>query len=732
MLAQGGKYDNYHLHDHQYNRKLVYRFLRGAITFHLKYLEVMSKKEDLKYFVKTFISNEQDRVAAVHLFPTMVQFRLALLGTQEVMASLAPEKKTATPAQVFDEADEEILMWVHAGILDANEEATREGRPLPTNFTDEEMSSIVPVDPALEDAETEEQRARIHLQDDLNRAVADGFSEATVESVELDPEVTEPYEDDIEIVPEADDWDLVADDNVIVNPYDEKVKEDAIADERAKEVADLNKILEITSSEPKPSGTTAAEVVAKAAQDASAEIDKGENNMTSSRISTWSEVGGDKAESGDMSASRVSTWTRVGDDEASPMDVDAGKKDDDEATRKGEPTDATSTDAPSSSSKPTEDKTAIVDLTSKDVEVDKPVGKPSEKKMPKSEKQKAPESKAMPRTKAPRLSVEADAALKKLEEATEKKEGSVWLDPDDMASRIPREYCGQGRMRFLSTKMSYILRGHALSYGARSPDIDPMDFSMDFDAVMRTLGYYVSYPKIREVLSIVRNSDTRRFQIKVSQPDLPEATWKGLPWKVVAIRAVQGHNRAVTEKAKISSLVKQVFTLDPLFTKEDLDTPKLPRTNLRPDLVPELMANLPRVIYHSCDRLAMEKIVEHGLIPGGWPQRTGRAHNFFIASHPWDDSVGGKKLAGTRAGKQYYLAFDTELVVQSGCRLFRTDEAIISPDWVSNENLICCYDSINREFAWVNRPFEITRLGYNARMKENKERNTAKAEALAN
>ena len=58
----------------------------------------------------------------------------------------------------------------------------------------------------------------------------------------------------------------------------------------------------------------------------------------------------------------------------------------------------------------------------------------------------------------------------------------------------------------------------------------------------------------------------------------------------------------------------------------------------------------------SCDRFAMEKIIEHGLIPGGWPLRTGRAHNFFIASHPWDDAVGGKKLAGTRAGKQYYLA----------------------------------------------------------------------------
>jgi len=365
-------------------------------------------------------------------------------------------------------------------------------------------------------------------------------------------------------------------------------------------------------------------------------------------------------------------------------------------SREGVPTIAATSEASASSGQPADDKTEIVDLTKteKKVEVDKPVGKPAEKKMPKSEKQKAPESKAMPRQKAPRLSVEADAALRKLEEATERQEGAVWLDPDDMASRIPKEYCGQGRLRFLSTKMSYVLRGHALSYGARSPDIDPMDMSMDFEAVMKTMAHYVSYPKVREVLSIVRNSDTRRFQVKVAQPDLPDATWKGLPWKVIAIRAVQGHNRAVVENAKISSLVKQVFTLDPTFVKEDLDTGKLPRTNLRPDLVPELMAALPRVIYHSCDRLAMEKIVEHGLIPGGWPQRTGRAHNFFIASHPWDDSVGGKKLAGTRAGKQYYIAFDTELIVQSGCRLFRTDEAIISPDWISNENIICTYATL--------------------------------------
>lgn len=48
--------------------------------------------------------------------------------------AITPEQKTATPAQVFDQADEEILMRVHAGILEAQEEATQEGRPKPTHF----------------------------------------------------------------------------------------------------------------------------------------------------------------------------------------------------------------------------------------------------------------------------------------------------------------------------------------------------------------------------------------------------------------------------------------------------------------------------------------------------------------------------------------------------------------------------------------------------------------------
>ena len=55
IAGNGVKYDNYHLHDHQYNRKLVYRFLRGAITFHLKYVEIMTKREQLRRFAVNFM-----------------------------------------------------------------------------------------------------------------------------------------------------------------------------------------------------------------------------------------------------------------------------------------------------------------------------------------------------------------------------------------------------------------------------------------------------------------------------------------------------------------------------------------------------------------------------------------------------------------------------------------------------------------------------------------------------
>ena len=92
-------------------------------------------------------------------------------------------------------------MWVHSGIREAEEEATREGRLQPTVFTNEEVASIVPVDPTNEDADTEE---------DLNRAVEDGFSIATEESITvIDDEIPPDDMGDVEIIPGVEEWDVI-------------------------------------------------------------------------------------------------------------------------------------------------------------------------------------------------------------------------------------------------------------------------------------------------------------------------------------------------------------------------------------------------------------------------------------------------------------------------------------------------------------------------------------------
>ena len=317
-------------------------------------------------------------------------------------------------------------MWVHAGIRDAEEEATREGRPEPTVFSNEEVASIVPVDLKGEDPETEEQRARLYLQADLNQAVEDGFSIATEESVDIIDDNEHPPDDmgDVEVVPGIDDWDVIEPSAVVINPHDEKVKVDEIAEEWRKEVEDLNKIIELTSD--KPPGTAADDDV---------EMDKEE----------------------EMGKSKISSYETSSSFEVIPIDAD---KEPEVTTRglsqapwKGEPTAAAKAKAAAAgqaSSSRAPKASAVIDVDDEASRDSKPAGRPAEKKT------KALETKAMPRPKAPRLNIETDRALKKLEEATEAKEQAVWLDPEDMGSRIPKEYCGTGRLRFISTKLSNI------------------------------------------------------------------------------------------------------------------------------------------------------------------------------------------------------------------------------------------------------------------------------------
>ena len=376
--------------------------------------------------------------------------------------------------------------------------------------------------------------------------------------------------------------------------------------------------------------------------------------------------------------------------------------------------------------------TVAAEANTATAEGSKLAGRPADvEKAASSSKKPKPEVKKMPLShhtaKAPTGMID-DAAKLKLEQAKEKLEDSVWLDPTDLNSRIPyKNINANGRLREISGKMSMYLRGHALADGYPSPEMDFTNLSMDWVELRNFLCNKIRKVVDWEILQVIRSSDTRRFQLQVCKPDNEKATWKGLPWQPTRVRAYQGHNAFVLKQGKFAPMIRDLYTLDPDFTKEKVDAGDIPRANFRPDLVPEF-DNFPRIIYHSCDKGVVSQIIQHGLIPGGWPRSSGRAHSYFIATHPWDANM--KKLAGTRAGKPYYVAIDVEMAMQVGARLFRTDEAIMTPDWIPNETIICVYNAAEREFYWSNRAYAAGRKSYNERVKRSKDQGDSVVQAL--
>ena len=310
-----------------------------------------------------------------------------------------------------------------------------------------------------------------------------------------------------------------------------------------------------------------------------------------------------------------------------------------------------------------------------------------------------------------------DAAAEKLQQATERDEEKVWLDPNDLAGRIPyKNVNNSGRLLQISKKLSYFLRGHPMEYNLPCPSFNYLDLSVEWEELMTFMRGKIWELEDWEVLQVVRSSDSRRFQIQVAKPGGEKATWKGLPWIPVACRTFQGHNRALLKEAKISSLVKCLYTLDPDFTPERLDEfpPSWPQFNFEPKNSP-MFEQFPRVLYHSCDLAHVDNILQDGLIPGGWPKSSGRPHNYFITMPPWSANM--RKLAGTRAGKPMYIAFDLELMMQHSCRVFQTDQAVLCSDWVPNECIICVYDAQMRDFYHINRGYPACRKQYNEKIK---------------
>ena len=178
----------------------------------------------------------------------------------------------------------------------------------------------------------------------------------------------------------------------------------------------------------------------------------------------------------------------------------------------------------------------------------------------------------------------------------------------------------------------------------------------------------------REVLEVIKGSDTRRFRVQVENK-----YWGPLTWTPKRVRAIQGHCEVLLKKCTISGLVKEIYSLDPDVDPSNLEDRKhMARTNLRPGQS-RCFNTFPRVLYHTCDYGSLKSIVSFGLVPGGFPNKSGRTHKFFNPTPPWNADM--KKFQGTRAGRPLTLAFDCELLMQMGCKLFRTDEAVMTSDW---------------------------------------------------
>ena len=107
-----------------------------------------------------------------------------------------------------------------------------------------------------------------------------------------------------------------------------------------------------------------------------------------------------------------------------------------------------------------------------------------------------------------------------MEQAKERLEDAVRLDPTDLNSRIPdKNINANGRLREISGKMSKYLRGHALADGLPSPDMDFTNLSMDWVELRNHLCNKIRNVVDWEILQVIRSSDTRRFQLQVCKPD---------------------------------------------------------------------------------------------------------------------------------------------------------------------------------------------------------------------
>lgn len=85
--------------------------------------------------------------------------------------------------------------------------------------------------------------------------------------------------------------------------------------------------------------------------------------------------------------------------------------------------------------------------------------------------------------------------------------------------RDARHTDSNGRLREISRKLWYYLRGHALADSLPSPEMDFTDLPMDWNEVREYLCRKSQNVVDWEILQVIRSSDAPHFQLQVAKPD---------------------------------------------------------------------------------------------------------------------------------------------------------------------------------------------------------------------
>ena len=292
------------------------------------------------------------------------------------------------------------------------------------------------------------------------------------------------------------------------------------------------------------------------------------------------------------------------------------------------------------------------------------------------------------------------------------------------ACELPGFEVPKGRLHgdefWLSKRVTSLLRGYDHARSKSHHKIIPPEFDyglyVEYEPTYHYLRKrYVANLSHEDFIRLLKKND--RFEVVVEVGRRGELTDLGLPYRVVKLRAIQGHEQNLIDAYSAEALAKTCFKMDPIYSTVHVSAGEHPRQPLVPHLCNQSLG--PKLVYHYTDRDNAEMVVKMGLFPGG--MRSGKAHVYTTASPPWIAS--DKKDPGARQNMPVCFALDMELMIYHGVRLVETRAgSIITADWTPNFCIVFGYGSEKHAYFFANHGYRHYRLNYQKYVAQQKEK----------